>query len=61
MDRPAVETGLRLVDAGGDFADGIVAHEGWKLGGEIFATFDGRAAKLLARFGETVKLLPADR
>jgi predicted nucleic-acid-binding protein len=61
MDRPAVEAGLRLVDAGGDFADGIVAHEGVKLGGEIFATFDARAAKLLARHGETVRLLPAGK
>src|SRR5579863_9463067 len=28
MNRPVVEAGLSLLDAGGDFADGVIAHEG---------------------------------
>jgi hypothetical protein len=28
MDRPAVEAGLAVLEAGGDFADGVIAHEG---------------------------------
>jgi predicted nucleic-acid-binding protein len=36
MNRPAVEIGLKLFEDGGDFADGIMAHEGQWLGGETF-------------------------
>src|SRR6516162_5843482 len=32
VNRPAVEAGLALLDAGGDFADGIIAYEGSWLG-----------------------------
>lgn len=28
MNRPAVELGLSVLDAGGDFADGVIAYEG---------------------------------
>ena len=28
MNRPAVEAGLSMLDAGGDFADGVIAYEG---------------------------------
>ena len=30
VDRPAVESGLVLLEAGGDFADGVIAYEGPK-------------------------------
>ena len=46
----AVEAGLTMLDAGGDFADGVIAHEGQWLGGETFVSFDkkaGVAARLL--------------
>lgn len=36
LDRPAVEAGLALLEAGGDFADGVIAHQGQWLGGEVF-------------------------
>jgi predicted nucleic-acid-binding protein len=55
--RPAVEAGLALLDAGGDFADGIIAYEGRWLGAEMFVSFDKRAAKLMKAQGETVRLL----
>jgi hypothetical protein len=28
VNRPAAEAGLAMLDAGGDFADGVIAHEG---------------------------------
>ncbi len=57
MNRPAVEAGLALLEAGGDFADGIMAYEGKWLGGEIFASFDKRATTLLKKQGHPVRLL----
>src|SRR5690554_4147919 len=47
MNRPAVESGLAFLEAGGDFADGIMAHEGTWLGGETFVSFDKQAVRLL--------------
>lgn len=46
-DRPAVEAGLVVLRAGGDFADGVIAHEGESLGGTVFGSFDRRAAATL--------------
>lgn len=57
MNRPAVEAGLRLLEAGGDFADGVIAYEGRWLGGETFVSFDRKAVMLLSRQGEAVQLL----
>lgn len=55
--RPAVEAGLALMDAGGDFADGVIAYEGNWLGADIFVSFDKKAVKLLEAQGEAVRLL----
>jgi len=57
MNRPAVEAGLALLEAGGDFADGIMAHEGKWLGGETFVSFDKKAVTLLSKQGEAAQLL----
>lgn len=57
LNRPAVEAGLALLQAGGDFADGIMAHEGKWLGGETFVSFDKQAVALLSKQGEAVQLL----
>jgi predicted nucleic-acid-binding protein len=57
VNRPAVEAGLALLDAGGDFADGVIAYEGNWLGAEMFISFDKRAVKLLEAQGEPVRLL----
>ena len=40
IDRQATEAGLVMLDAGGDFADGVIAYEGRRLGGEVFVSFD---------------------
>jgi predicted nucleic-acid-binding protein len=57
VNRPAVEAGLALLDAGGDFADGSIAYEGKWLGAEIFVSFDRKAVKLMEGRGESVRLL----
>jgi predicted nucleic-acid-binding protein len=57
VNRPAVEAGLALLDAGGDFADGAIAFEGAWLGAETFVSFDRRAVALLEARGVGTKLL----
>ncbi len=56
-DRPAVRVGLRLLAAGGDFADAVIAFSGRRLGAERFVSFDRRAVLLLSELGENVELL----
>jgi len=56
VNRPAVEAGLALLEAGGDFADGIMAHEGRWLGGDTFVSFDRQAVKLLTRHGQAAQI-----
>ena len=55
--RPAAEAGLAMLDAGGDFADGVIAYEGQWLGADTFLSFDKKAMKLLEAQGATVRLL----
>jgi predicted nucleic-acid-binding protein len=57
VNRPAAEAGLAMLEAGGDFADGVIAYEGNWLGAEFFASFDKAAAKLMSRRGGKVRLL----
>lgn len=55
--RPAVEAGLDLLEAGGDFGDGAIAFEGRWLGGETLVSFDKKAVKLLKAQGNAAELL----
>lgn len=57
MNRPAVEAGLSILEAGGDFADGIMAYEGSWLGGETFVSFDKQAIELVSAQGQATRLL----
>lgn len=57
MNRPAVEAGLSVLDAGGDFADGVIAYEGHWHGGETFVSFDKKAVALLLKQGQQARLL----
>jgi len=57
--RPAVDSGLAMLEAGGDFADGVIAHEGRWLGADTFVSFDKKAVKLLGRQNISVRLLPS--
>ena len=50
-DRPAVRAGLAALRSGGDFADGVIAHQGEELGGTVFASFDRSAVARLRSAG----------
>ncbi|MDH2351144.1 type II toxin-antitoxin system VapC family toxin [Bradyrhizobium sp. SSUT18] len=56
VDRPAAEAGLAFLDAGGDFADGVIAHEGNWLGADTFVSFDKKAVKLIEASGGLARL-----
>ncbi|CAM2180438.1 hypothetical protein PSAC2689_30543 [Paraburkholderia sacchari] len=57
VNRPAAEAGLALLDAGGDFADGVIAYDGARLGAETFVSFDKKAVSLLTKHGQAARLL----
>lgn len=57
VNRPAAEAGLALLDAGGDFADGVIAYEGRWLGADIFVSFDKKAVKLIESRDDSALLL----
>jgi len=60
VDRAAAEAGLAMLAAGGDFTDGVIAFEGRRLGGEVFASFDRTAIRLVAETGAATYLLSAE-
>lgn len=55
--RAAVAAGLDVFLRGGDFADGVIAHEGQALGGEVFVSFDQKAVKCLKQLNVAADLL----
>lgn len=55
--RPAVDAGLAVLDAGGDFADGVIAYEGQWLGAETFVSFDRTAVEMLTARGVPARRL----
>ncbi|MGI4796616.1 MAG: type II toxin-antitoxin system VapC family toxin [Janthinobacterium lividum] len=57
VNRPAVDAGLAIFEAGGDFADGLIAYEGRWLDGEVFVSFDKKAVALIAKQGQQTRLL----
>lgn len=56
-DRLAVEAGLAVAEAGGDFADGVIAYEGRNMGSDAFVSFDKKAVRLLSDAGLSTRLL----
>ena len=57
IDQAAVEAGLEMLRVGADFADGVIALEGTRLGGETFVSFDAKAVKSLTKQGKPARLL----
>ena len=55
--RPAIDAGLAVLDAGGDFADGVIAYEGKWLGAETFVSFDNKAVEMLKELGVSARVL----
>lgn len=56
-DAAAVFAGLRVLDAGGDFADGVIAAAGAAMGGETFVSFDRKAVARVKAIGMPAELL----
>ena len=50
-----------MLAAGGDFADGAIAFEGRRFGGEVFASFDRTAIRLIAETGGVTHLLSGEQ
>ena len=57
LDSAAVNAGLITLDAGADFADGVIAFEGRWLGGEVFVSFDKKAVTAIKQQGMKADLL----
>jgi predicted nucleic-acid-binding protein len=57
VEREVVSAGLAMLEAGGDFADGVIAHEGQWLGAEEFVSFDKVAVKKLVASGLKARVL----
>lgn len=57
VNHPAVDAGLAVLKAGGDFADGLIAYEGEWLGGETFVSFDKKAVAVIGKQGVQTRLL----
>ena len=57
VNRPAAEAGLAHLEAGGDFADGVIAFEVAPLGADTFVSFDKSAVKVALAQGIAVRLL----
>jgi predicted nucleic-acid-binding protein len=56
-DEVSINAGLRAMEAGADFADGVIANEGQWLGGETFVSFDKKAVSAIAKQGIQATLL----
>lgn len=50
-DAAAIDVGLRVHAAGGDFADGVIAAAGAAMGGEAFVSFDRKAVARVSAIG----------
>lgn len=51
-----VEAGLAMLDAGGDFADGVIARQGRLKRADVFISFDRKALRHLNDLGESASL-----
>ena len=56
-DSEAVRAGIKMPDAGGDFADGVIALQDARLGGTEFVSFDRKAVRLLHSQGRVARVL----
>lgn len=54
-DRSALRAGLATLLDGGDFADGVIAHQGRMLGGEEFVSFDRVAVRSITQTGHAAR------
>ena len=57
LDSATVNAGLAALEAGADFADGVIGYEGRWLGGETFVSFEKKAVSAILNQGQKAKLL----
>ncbi len=57
LDSATVNAGLTTLEAGADFADGVIDYEGRWLGGDTFVSFDKRAVRAVEKQGKQTRLL----
>ena len=57
VNRQAVDAGLAIFAAGGDFADGVMAYSGIASGADTFISFDKKAVSLLQKHGYSAHLI----
>jgi predicted nucleic-acid-binding protein len=57
VDRAVAFSGLGALEAGGDFADGVIAFSGRMMGGEQFVSFDRKAVRILTEAGQAARLI----
>jgi predicted nucleic-acid-binding protein len=57
FDSAALDAGLAMLNAGADFADGVIAYEGRWLGGDTFVSFDKKAVAAIEAQGKRAKLM----
>jgi predicted nucleic-acid-binding protein len=55
VDMLAVKAGLAMFEAGGDFADGVMAFDSYQRGAEEFVSFDKKAVRLLRASGKSAR------
>ncbi|NLJ52197.1 MAG: type II toxin-antitoxin system VapC family toxin [Alcaligenaceae bacterium] len=53
----AINAGLKFMNNGGDFADGVLWFLGTKLGGQTFVSFDKKAVTILKEMNASANLL----
>ena len=53
----AINAGLKFMNNGGDFADGVLCFLGTKLGGQTFVSFDKKAVTILKEMNASANLL----
>lgn len=58
-DVASISLGLEIYEAGGDFADGVIAAAGAAMGGEKFVSFDRDAVARVRQAGLPAELLGA--
>lgn len=54
---PTIEEGIAALEAGADFADGVIAYDGAWNGGGTFVSFDRKAVKALKVRGHDAQLI----
>lgn len=56
VDRAGVQAGITILNAGGDFADGVIAYLGQHAGSDCLVSFDHKTVRLVGKSGISSRL-----